>query len=155
MALDDDSRQRSASLAVIIGLVIICIGVGSMMFITIDAASSAKDPSARKLLARLSWMSLVLLCLAMLMTVWVVLRHVRNRLRNDLSKPSEPTPYVNAWELAGKRFQLNEDNEPEDPDYLPDTEEGPDEGGLDGEEDQDGEDGEGDEPSQGPGDRWR
>jgi len=148
MAIDDDSRQRSASLAVIIGLLIICIGVGSMMFITIEAASSAKDPAAKKLLARLSWMSLVLLCLAMLMTVWVILRHVRNRLKSDLSKPSEPTPYVNAWELAGQRFQLNEDNEPEDPDYLPDTDET--------EDDEDDENGdEGDEDAKGPRDRWR
>jgi len=126
---------------VFVGLVIICAGLGAMMFITIEAAMTVNDPSARKLLARLAWTSLALLCLALVMTVWVLLRYVRQRMR-DAQRPLEPSKYVNAWELAGKRFQLNEDNEPEDPDYLPDN-------GQDDEDDDD------EDEDDHPRDRWR
>jgi len=147
MAVDRNPIFRPVSLAVILGLLVICIGLGAMMFITIEAASVVQDKDVQKLLARLSWMALVLLCLAMLMTFWVVLRHVRTQMRSRSAPPGEPTPYVNAWELAGKRFQLNEDIEPEDPDYLAD----------DGEdEDDEDDDDEDDEPgSRPPRDRWR
>ena len=142
MAIETNTASRSASFTVIlVGLVIICVGLGAMMFITIEAASTTTDLAARKLLARLSWLSLVLLCLAGLMTTWVLLRYVRHRLRDGAATPAEPSQYVNAWELAGKRFQLNEDNEPEDPDYLCDDE--------DADEDDDG------EQDRGPKDRWR
>jgi membrane protein implicated in regulation of membrane protease activity len=142
MAIEDNTASRSASFAVVlVGLVIICVGLGVMMFITIEAASATTDVAIRKLLARLSWLSLVLLCLALLMTTWVLMRYVRHRLRDGAAAPAEPSSYVNAWELAGKRFQLNEDNEPEDPDYLSDDEE-------------DNEDDEGDQ-GPGPKDRWR
>ena len=75
------------------------------------------------------------------MTTWVVMRHIRHRLRDSEAAPAEPSQYVNAWELAGKRFQLNEDNEPEDPDYL-----------CDDDEDVDDDD---EEQTPGPKDRWR
>jgi hypothetical protein len=142
MAIETNTASRSASFTVIlVGLVIICVGLGAMMFITIDAASTTTDLAARKLLARLSWLSLVLLCLAGMMTMWVILRYVRHRLRDNVPPPAEPSQYVNAWELAGKRFQLNEDNEPDDPDYL-----------CDDDEDIDDED---DQQDPGPKDRWR
>ena len=143
MAIEPNTTSRSASfVVVIVGLTVICVGLGAMMFITIEAATAVKDQAARKLLARLAWMSLVLLCLALIMTVWVLLRYVRHRMR-DTERPPEPSTYVNAWELAGKRFQLNEDNEPEDPDYL-----------CDDDEDDDDDD---DDEEQGPRpkDRWR
>lgn len=141
MALDTDPSSRPLSLPVIIGLVIICCGLAAMMFITINEASVVQDPAVKRLLARLSWMSLVLLCVAMLMTLWVSLRHVRLHMRDRSPEPSEPTSYVNAWELAGKRFQLNEDTEPDDPDYLTDDE---------AEDDDDS-----DDDAPGPRDRWR
>jgi membrane protein implicated in regulation of membrane protease activity len=144
MAIETDTSYRSASFVVVlVGLVIICAGLGAMMFITIEAASATTDVAIRKLLARLSWLSLVLLCLALLMTTWVLMRYVRHRLHDGAAAPAEPSSYVNAWEIAGKRFQLNEDNEPEDPDYLSD--------------DEDDEDQDDDEGDQGPGpkDRWR
>jgi membrane protein implicated in regulation of membrane protease activity len=144
MAIEDNTASPFASFVVVlVGLVIICVGLGAMMFITIEAASATTDLAVRKLLARLSWLSLVLLCLALLMTTWVLMRYVRHRLRDGAAAPAEPSSYVNAWEIAGKRFQLNEDNEPEDPDYLSD--------------DEDDEDQDDDEGDQGPGpkDRWR
>jgi len=135
MAIETDTTSRSASFAIVfLGLIVICVGLGAMMFITIEAATAIDDQATRKLLVRLAWMSLVMLCLALMMMVWVLLRYVRYRMRDGQQAP-EPSKYVNAWELAGKRFQLNEDNEPEDPDYLPD----------DGQDDDDKQ----------PRDRWR
>jgi len=138
VAIETNTTSRSASLViVIVGLTVICVGLGAMMFITIEAATTTSDPAACKLLGRLAWMSLVLLCLALIVTVWVLLRYVRHRIR-DLQTPRRQSTYINAWELAGKRFQLNEDNEPEDPDYLSDDD-------LEDDEDED----------RRPPDRWR
>jgi len=143
VAIEPNTTFRSASFViVIVGLTVICVGLGAMMFITIEAAMVTNDPAARKLLARLAWMSLVLMCLALIMTIWVLLRYVRHRMKDAERKP-EPSKYINAWELAGKRFQLNEDNEPEDPDYLSDD-------GLGEDEDEDE-----DEEDHRPRDRWR
>ncbi len=140
MAIETNITSRSVSfILVIVLLTAICVGQGAMMFITIEAATAANDQADRNVFARLAWMSLVLLCLSLIMTFWVLLRYVRQRMR-DTQPPHEPSKYINAWELAGKRFQLNEDNEPEDPDYLPD----------DGEDEED----EDDEDSR-PRDRWR
>lgn len=141
MAIEDNTASRSASFVVIfVGLAVICVGLGAMMFITIEAASTTTDHAVRKLLVRLSWLSLMLLCMAVLMTTLVIMRYVRHRIRGGSAAPEEPSSYVNAWEEAGKRFQLNEDNEPEDPDYLSDDDDGDDDD---------------DEPGQRPRDRWR
>jgi len=111
MEMRDDTTARSASFGiVVVGLVAISAGLVAMLVITTQAAFRTTDPAARKLLARLAWLSLALLCLAVVMVIWCVLRRIRYHVRSQrLPKSSE---YVNAWELAGKRFKLPD--EPED-----------------------------------------
>jgi hypothetical protein len=114
--MDTGSERTSRSVSfglVIVGQVAIAAGLVAMLVITIQGAVAISDPDARKLLLRLAWLSLLLLLLMLLLMVWAVIRHIRYRLRP--APPFKPTPYVNAWELAGKRFKL-EDDDTEDED---------------------------------------
>jgi hypothetical protein len=110
MELDPGKPARSASFAfVVLGLVAICAGLGAMLYVTASAVSGVTDLATRKLLARLAWGSMALLCVALVLLVWAVLRHIRQALTS--SPPLPPSQYVNAWELAGKRFKLPEDDD--------------------------------------------
>jgi hypothetical protein len=110
MELDPDKPARSASFAfVVLGLVAICAGLGAMLYVTTTAVVGITDEPTRKLLLRLAWGSLTLLCVALVLLVWAVLRHIRHAVTG--SPPLPPSEYVNAWELAGKRFQLPEEDE--------------------------------------------
>jgi membrane protein implicated in regulation of membrane protease activity len=130
MELDPGKPARSASFAfVVLGLVAICAGLGAMLYVTTSAAAGVTDVPVRKLLLRLAWGSLTLLCVALVLLVWAILRHIRQALAP--SAPLPPSEYVNAWELAGKRFQLPED---EDEDKWRTDEEEGEEGGAEGED---------------------
>ena len=94
------------------GLVALAAGLVAMLVITMRAASSMADPAAKKLLVRLAWLSLVLLSLNLLMLLWCILRYIRYRIH--MQPPIKPSTYVNAWELAGKRFQLEDEGDPDE-----------------------------------------
>jgi hypothetical protein len=113
MEIGSERTARSVSFGlVIVGQVAIAAGLVAMLVITIRGAAEIPDPAVRKLLLRLAWLSLVLLLLILLTMVWAVIRHIRYRL--GPARPFKPTPYVNAWELAGKRFKLEEDDREEE-----------------------------------------
>ena len=42
--------------------------------------------------------------------VWLVVRRVSVRMRQR-RRPAEPTPYLDAWALAGQRFKLSPEDE--------------------------------------------
>jgi len=110
MELDPDKPARSASFVfVVLGLVAICAGLGAMLYVTTAAVGGVTDEPTRKLLLRLAWGSLALLCVALVLLMWAVLRHIRQAVTG--SPPLPPSQYVNAWELAGKRFKLPEEDE--------------------------------------------
>ncbi|MFA6134300.1 MAG: hypothetical protein WC869_09840 [Phycisphaerae bacterium] len=96
---------RSVDFA-ILAIVLVGAGValGALSYITASFAATETNPATRRFLARLAWMSLSLALLLMVVLAWVWIRHVR--VRRALKMP-EPTPYVDAWELAGKRFKLS------------------------------------------------
>jgi len=129
MPMDIGSERTSRSVSfglVIAGQAAIAGGLVAMLIITTQGAAKIPDLAARELLLRLAWLSLLLLLLMLLMMVWTVIRHLRHRLQP--ARPFKPTPYVNAWELAGKRFQL-EDDDLEDEDSDPWDPDGNDDGG--------------------------
>jgi hypothetical protein len=126
MELDPDKPVRSASFAfVVLGLVAICAGLGAMLYVTTTAVGAVADEATRKLLLRLAWGSLTLLCVALVLLVWAVLRHIRHAVAG--SPPLPQSQYVNAWELAGKRFQLPEEDDQDK--WRTDDEEEGEEGG--------------------------
>jgi hypothetical protein len=109
MDLDPGKQARSVSFAfVVIGLVAVAAGLGAMLYVTASAVGGVADLPTRKLLARLAWGSLALLCVTLILLVWAVMRHIRQAL--TAAEPLKPSEYVNAWELAGKRFQLPEED---------------------------------------------
>ncbi|HUT02064.1 MAG TPA: hypothetical protein VM031_06390 [Phycisphaerae bacterium] len=127
MDLEPGKTSRSVSLGLaIVGQAALAAGLTAMLVITTRGASELTDPAARRLLLRLALLSLVLLLGLLLMVVWSIIRYIRHRLH--LTKPLEPSTYVNAWELAGKRFKL-EDNDAEEQDRDPWDPDGNDAGG--------------------------
>ena len=121
MALGSDRTTRSVSFAfVILGLGALAAGLGVMLAIAARGAWQVTDAPTQKLLLRLAWLSLVLLCVTLVLLLWAVLRHVRYRLYS--APPLKPSQYVDAWELAGRRLTLDDaDDAPDDaPDGAPD-----------------------------------
>ena len=113
MAMTSDKPARSVSfLFVVLGLLAIAAGQVGMLVTTTRGVSEIADVATRKLLLRLAWLSLVLLCLTLVMLLWAVIRHVRYQMRSDL--PVGQSGYVDAWALAGQRFQLKEGDDEED-----------------------------------------
>ena len=109
MEIGSPRTHRSVSFGfVVLGLVTISAGLIAMLAIATQGAAKIPDPATRRLLLRLAWLSLALLCLAVVLLIWAILRQIRYNLR--MSPPLKPSQYVNAWELAGKRFQLEEDD---------------------------------------------
>jgi len=113
MEIGPDRTVRSLSfLFVAVGLVLICAGLGAMLFLAVSAAHQAADLPTKKLLIRMAWISLVLLLLSLLLLVAAAFRHARYRL--EAQQPTRPTPHVDAWAEAGRRFKLPDDEPRED-----------------------------------------
>ncbi len=113
MAINRPSVFRSIDFAVVvISLVVIGTALGCLVFITTGHAAAEPDPNVRRYLARLSWIALTLLLFVVVVFVWMVVRYVSLRMRQR-SKLAEPTTYLDAWTLAGKRFKLSPKDEQE------------------------------------------
>lgn len=111
MAIDRPSVLRSIDFAIVaISLAVIGTALGCLVFITTSHAAAATDPNVRRYLLRLAWISLTLLLFVVLVFVWLVVRRV-SLLMRQRRRPAEPTPYLDAWALAGKRFKLSAEDE--------------------------------------------
>jgi len=80
----------------------------SLMYVL--KAADLADTEVKGYFLNVAWILLALMLLAVLMLIWLAIRFVGNYLR--LQKRGEKTPYVDAWAEAGKRFKLNESNDP-------------------------------------------
>ncbi len=115
MDLDDPRRLQTVNFIVLIVVLgILTVGLGSLTYLATGAAAQAESENMQKLLARLAWVSLSMLCIALLLLFWTVIRFCRRRF--PTSHPTSETPYVDAWSLAGERFKLDEEEQEEDPD---------------------------------------
>ena len=86
-------------------LALMAVVLCALLFITLRATLRAA-PDLRDYLGRLAWLCLAMLLLTLLGLVWIVVRYAIHRTR----PPSrhEPTEYVDAWAIAGKRFKLQD-----------------------------------------------
>jgi hypothetical protein len=98
----------------------IASGLAVQTFITARAISQIDDSAVESLLARLAWLSTVLLALTLMLLFWTVARLFRWRL--SARRRIGPTPYVDAWSLAGQRMNVPAEEEGEDPDLEEDDE---------------------------------
>jgi len=120
--IDRIRKFRTVSMVVtVIGLVVIAAVLTWLVVVTTRQAQHS-DERTREGLVRLAYVSLVLLGMTLVLLGWVVVRHLITRGGRKADR--RPTPYVNAWEEAGRRFQLDESDLPEDqepPDSAPPT----------------------------------
>jgi len=109
---DPNTSRTLNSILLVVLLGAMAAALAALTIVTARAAGAAEDPDLQRVLARLAWLALVLLGGALVLLLWAVMRLARSRL----PRPGRgaPTPYVDAWSLAGRRFQLPKD-EPEPP----------------------------------------
>ncbi len=111
MDLDDPKRVRTVNFVVLLVMLgILTVGLGSLTYLATGAAPMAESDNMQKLLARLGWVSLSMLCITLLLLFWTVIRFYRHRFPS--SHAASETPYVDAWSLAGERFKLEEEDDP-------------------------------------------
>ena len=106
-------RRRLASFAAVVVLLLVMIAALGWLFHVTVRLPGDVDAHRRDSLARLAWVSLVLLGMAVLMLFWTVARYVKFLLAHDRER-GEPTTYVDAWSEAGKRVKLDDQEEAED-----------------------------------------
>lgn len=152
MAIDRPSILRSIDFAIVaISLAVIGTAMGCLVFITAKHATVTTDPQVRRSLARLSWYAFTLLLGVVVLFIWLVVRRV-SLLMRQRRRPAEPTPYLDAWTLAGKRFKLSA----EDEQALAELEiEPPESDGQAREDDKAQNEAENDEEGDKPGPSWR
>lgn len=111
MEIEQRKILRSIDFAIVaVLLVALGAGLGALLYITSSQASVETEPRTRGYLLRLAWLSLAMLLLTVLIFTWVVVRYAAHRFKR--SKPHEPTAYVDAWALAGRRYRV--EDHPED-----------------------------------------
>lgn len=113
MAIDRPSTLRNIDFAiVVISLAVIGTALGCLVFIAANQATATEDPDLRRSLARLAWIALTMLLFVVVVFIWLLARRVFGRLREQRRR-AEPTPYLDAWTLAGQRFKLSAEQERE------------------------------------------
>ena len=74
-----------------------------LMAMVLSAAGKTADPQRRDFLAKLALICLLTVLWDFILLIWVAWRIIACRLRPTRHGP---TPYINAWALAGRRFRL-------------------------------------------------
>ena len=117
MEIDRVKRSRTiGSVAAIVVLMLIAAGCATTLIIAARAAGATLPGSApRKAFARLALLSTATLGLSLVLLVWWAARLMSYLLR-PTQGPHAPTPHVDAWSVAGKRFRLDEDDDEDDED---------------------------------------
>ncbi len=107
--------RKASFLGLFIALVIIAVMLGVLLAMLVQASQSV-DLASRRTIARMAWWCLMVLGITLLLLVWLAVRFIAFRLHP--TEAAKPTQYVDSWSLAGKRFNLPQD----DSDHGPDDE---------------------------------
>ncbi len=113
MEIDPEPAGRNISQIILI--VMLAVMAGGLFVVTAMAANLAgevENIDQRRVLARIAWVAISLMGLALVVLLWTVMRYFRSRMQ--LGQHREPTPYVDAWSLAGKRMQVPTEEDDED-----------------------------------------
>lgn len=97
--------ERSKRQAVNAGVAMVLLGLlavltGTLSLLLARASKETLEPERQEGLARLAVVALAFCGLSLVLLAWAVVRRLGRMLR---PQRHEPTPYVNAWSLAGKR----------------------------------------------------
>ncbi|MBN1941838.1 MAG: hypothetical protein JW849_00940 [Phycisphaerae bacterium] len=110
MVIDDTQQtvRRINYTVLTFCLLLVAGGMTAVVFVLARAAASAEG-EARPWLFRLAWAAATCLGIDALLLLWILLRWMR--LRMIPSAPLPETPYIDAWSEAGKRIQVDEDDD--------------------------------------------
>lgn len=108
------SPRKASAVVVTVLLAFMTAALGYMVHVVAAQAGQA-DPKTHSALARLAWLTLLLLGVSAVLLVWSAARTLRLFVARRERHP--PTPYVDAWAEAGRRMKVDdeEDNEDEPP----------------------------------------
>ena len=112
--------QLANFLVMTVMLAAIGVGLAWLTHLAMQAAGQVTEAREHKLLGRLAWLAMALLGMVCVLWFWVLVRFLR--MRAILPRDKTATDYVDAWSLAGKRYELTEDDnviEPDDEDDQP------------------------------------
>jgi len=109
--VDIDQSVTARKISSIVVTVLLAVIGGGMVYVvvTVTGAAEGADEPTRKGLARLAWIGMVLLGLVAVLLVWSLARTLRLYLTKP--QPHTPTTYVDAWSEAGRRVQVEDDDE--------------------------------------------
>jgi putative copper export protein len=102
------TARRISSIVVTVLLAVIAAGMVYVVLAVTDAKEGADDPTLKGL-ARLAWIAMLLLAVAVVLLVWSLARTLRLYLARP--QPHTPTTYVDAWSEAGRRIQVDEEDD--------------------------------------------
>ena len=114
---------RAVSFALMV-IVLLLIAVGCATTLVVASRSAGltdPDTPARRAFAKIALLSTATLGLTLVLLVWAATHLVAERFAAAEGRKHPPTPHVDAWSVAGKRFQLDEDDDssPEEGDKGP------------------------------------
>ncbi len=103
---------RLVNFAVVaITLMVFIIILGMFVAVATNAAAGA-DKETRRFLVHMAWVAVVLLSLAAIVLIWLCLRRIKEHFFDRPNRPHDE--YVDAWSLAGRRFELDDEDDSED-----------------------------------------
>jgi len=109
MEMNEYKKLRTVnSIILIVSLAGTTVGLGVLVWLTARGAAQAEG-DLRRYLARLAWLALALMSITSVLLMWVVIRLISSKL--FVRENRSPTPYVDAWSLAGQRLKLPPDQE--------------------------------------------
>jgi len=107
---DTPGRTSRSFLAVV--LVATAVVLAAAVWAVAGAAARQSEPATRAYLIRLTWLASVLLTVVLVVLAMMAARRIIFGIRPR--KRPEPTSRISAWEEAGKRFKLEDEDYSED-----------------------------------------
>ncbi|MFP3936809.1 MAG: hypothetical protein ACLFVW_00615 [Phycisphaerae bacterium] len=111
MEVKRPSAARTISFAVLFASLIIAAGMLTVLLVTaLGRAEATEDAELRDLLVRTAWAALALLAVDMVLLLWGAARFL-SRAFGSTPPRRPPTPYVDAWSEAGRRLNVEDEDD--------------------------------------------
>ena len=133
--LEPGRRNAVSLVARCVILVTMGAVLATLLVVMLNAAAATPQTQTRKGLMILAIICLAVLAVTVVLLVWTIVRYLAMRAEAAAMTHTK-TEHVDAWELAGKRFRLSDDD-PDAPEVDGDANDGGGEDRPDGEQGED------------------